>query len=163
MNSRMVSMIRVRHSDAEGNLKNWWTADDRKNFEALAKKYIDYFSSLEPFTGLQDQRRSHYRGEHRGPGRSYPRVSRTGEIPQRQNQHRPARRFYLKQRFFLGWHRYGMPISFSDAGLRNQIQTDCIVLPVTALMARCRIWRSLRMPGAAALTAKWYCRPHSVL
>src|SRR5690606_22117418 len=29
--------------DAEGNLKNWWTDQDRQNFDTLAKKYITYF------------------------------------------------------------------------------------------------------------------------
>ena len=142
--------------DAEGNLKNWWTADDRKNFEALAKKYIDYFSSLEPLPGfkingaltigeniadLGGLTLAYHALEKSLKGKPTP---------------APIDGFTWKQRFFLGWAQV-----WHDCGTRyKQIR---IVLPVTALMARCRIWRSLRMPGVAALTAKWYCRPHSVL
>jgi putative endopeptidase len=32
--------------DKEGNLKNWWTANDKKNFDARAKVMSDYFDSI---------------------------------------------------------------------------------------------------------------------
>jgi len=38
--------------DAEGNLKNWWTADDRKKFDARAACVIDQFNTLEVGEGL---------------------------------------------------------------------------------------------------------------
>lgn len=33
--------------DGEGNLKDWWTADDRKQFEALADKLVAQFNQFE--------------------------------------------------------------------------------------------------------------------
>ncbi|PHN07249.1 M13 family metallopeptidase [Flavilitoribacter nigricans] len=38
--------------DAEGNLKNWWTDEDRANFEARAKKLVDQYSGYEPLEGV---------------------------------------------------------------------------------------------------------------
>jgi putative endopeptidase len=35
-------------SDGDGNLTNWWTEPDRKEFESRAKKLIDQYSSYEP-------------------------------------------------------------------------------------------------------------------
>jgi putative endopeptidase len=32
--------------DKEGNLKNWWTAQDKKNFDARAKVMADFFDSI---------------------------------------------------------------------------------------------------------------------
>ncbi|HET7303163.1 MAG TPA: M13-type metalloendopeptidase, partial [Segeticoccus sp.] len=34
--------------DGHGNLQDWWTADDRERFDALAKKLIEQFNELEP-------------------------------------------------------------------------------------------------------------------
>ncbi len=34
--------------DGDGNMNNWWTDPDRKEFEARAKKLIDQYSSYEP-------------------------------------------------------------------------------------------------------------------
>ena len=38
--------------DGTGELNNWWTPDDRKNFEARTKMLIDQFNSYEPLPGL---------------------------------------------------------------------------------------------------------------
>ncbi len=38
--------------DADGNLKNWWTADDRKKFEERSGCVIDQFNMLEVGDGL---------------------------------------------------------------------------------------------------------------
>ena len=35
--------------DADGNMKNWWTDQDREQFEALHQKLIDQFDSYSPF------------------------------------------------------------------------------------------------------------------
>ena len=34
--------------DGDGNMKNWWTEPDRKEFESRAKKLIDQYSTYEP-------------------------------------------------------------------------------------------------------------------
>ncbi|MFT3884360.1 MAG: M13 family metallopeptidase [Flavobacteriales bacterium] len=33
--------------DAQGNLVNWWTAEDKKNFDVLAQKLVAYYDGLE--------------------------------------------------------------------------------------------------------------------
>jgi putative endopeptidase len=38
--------------DAQGNLRNWWTPEDRKNFEARAECIVKQFSSFEVEKGL---------------------------------------------------------------------------------------------------------------
>lgn len=39
--------------DAEGNLKNWWTADDRAKFEARARCVVDQFNAIDVGDGLR--------------------------------------------------------------------------------------------------------------
>lgn len=41
-----------RQYDKEGNLKDWWTAEDSKNFEARAKVLVNYFDSIQVLPGL---------------------------------------------------------------------------------------------------------------
>ena len=41
-----------RQYDADGNLHDWWTAQDAKNFDKRAKLYADYFDSIEVLPGL---------------------------------------------------------------------------------------------------------------
>ena len=41
-----------RHSDGDGNLVDWWTADDAKAFEARAHKVVDQFNGYEALPGL---------------------------------------------------------------------------------------------------------------
>jgi putative endopeptidase len=41
-----------RKYDADGNLNDWWTADDAKAFEARAQKVVDQYSSYEALPGL---------------------------------------------------------------------------------------------------------------
>ena len=39
--------------DKEGNLKNWWTEQDKKNFDARAKGLADYFDAIEVAPGVK--------------------------------------------------------------------------------------------------------------
>jgi putative endopeptidase len=39
--------------DKDGNLKNWWTADDKKNFDARTKGLADYFDAIEVAPGTK--------------------------------------------------------------------------------------------------------------
>lgn len=109
--------------DADGNLQNWWTEDDRKNFEALAKKYIDYFGSLEPLPGFKINGALTI-GENiadlGGLTLAYYALQKSLE-----GKPEPAQidGFNWKQRFFLGWAQV-WHANITDAALRNQIQTD---------------------------------------
>lgn len=41
-----------RHYDKNGNMCDWWTEEDAKNFEARSGMYEDFFSSIEVLPGL---------------------------------------------------------------------------------------------------------------
>lgn len=41
-----------RQYDKEGNLKDWWTAEDSKNFEERAQVLVSYFDSIQVLPGL---------------------------------------------------------------------------------------------------------------
>ncbi len=41
-----------RQFDKEGNLKDWWTAQDAKNFEERAQVLVDWFDAIEVLPGL---------------------------------------------------------------------------------------------------------------
>lgn len=41
------------HYDGDGVLRDWWTADDRKNFEARAKALIEQYGQYEPIKGYK--------------------------------------------------------------------------------------------------------------
>lgn len=41
-----------RQYDKDGNLKEWWTAEDAKNFEARAQILVNHFDSIEVLPGL---------------------------------------------------------------------------------------------------------------
>ena len=46
-----------RQYDANGNLHNWWTAQDAKNFDERATLYANYFDSIEVLPGLHSNGR----------------------------------------------------------------------------------------------------------
>ena len=37
--------------DAEGNMKNWWTEEDKKNYEAMTQKFVDEYNQFKPYEG----------------------------------------------------------------------------------------------------------------
>ena len=41
-----------RHYDKDGNITDWWTAEDGKNFEARTGKYADFFSAIKVLPDL---------------------------------------------------------------------------------------------------------------
>ncbi|WP_138480855.1 M13 family metallopeptidase [Dyadobacter bucti] len=109
--------------DDEGNLKNWWTASDRANFDKLTKRYIDYFSGIEALPGfkingaltigenvadLGGLTLAYYALEKSLKGKPEP---------------APIDGFNWKQRFFLGWAQV-WHMNNTDEALRNQVQTD---------------------------------------
>jgi len=42
-----------RHYDKDGNMKDWWTEADGKNFTERTDKYADFFSNIEVLPGLK--------------------------------------------------------------------------------------------------------------
>lgn len=41
-----------RHYDKNGNMRDWWTADDAKNFDARATEYANFFSNIKVLPDL---------------------------------------------------------------------------------------------------------------
>lgn len=108
--------------DDEGNLKNWWTASDRTNFDKLTKRYIDYFSGIEALPGFKINGALTI-GENvadlGGLTLAYYALEKSfnGKEPE------PIDGFTWKQRFFLGWAQV-WHMNTTDEALRNQVQTD---------------------------------------
>jgi len=109
--------------DAEGNLKNWWTAADRANFDKLAKSYIDYFSNIEVLPGFKINGGLTI-GENiadlGGLTLAYHALEKSFEGKE---QPKPIDGYTWQQRFFLGWAQVWHG-NITDAALRNQVQTD---------------------------------------
>lgn len=42
-----------RQYDKDGNLRDWWTPEDAKNFKERAQVLVDYFSNIEVLPGLK--------------------------------------------------------------------------------------------------------------
>jgi len=109
--------------DAEGNLTNWWTPEDRKNFMTLANRYIRYFNGIEVLPGF------HINGaltigeniaDLGGLTLAYHALEKSLK-----GKPAPAKidGFTWQQRFFLGWAQVWHGNS-TEAALRNQVQTD---------------------------------------
>ncbi|MBV8255219.1 MAG: M13 family metallopeptidase [Chitinophaga sp.] len=109
--------------DADGNLKNWWTKSDRENFDKLAKRYIEYFSSIEVQPGFKINGALTI-GENiadlGGLTLAYHALEKSFEGKE---QPKPIDGFTWQQRFFLGWAQV-WHANITDAALRQQVQTD---------------------------------------
>ncbi len=109
--------------DADGNLKNWWTKSDRENFDKLAKRYIEYFSSIEVLPGFKINGALTI-GENiadlGGLTLAYHALEKSF---QGKGEPKPIDGYTWQQRFFLGWAQV-WHANTTDAALRQQIQTD---------------------------------------
>lgn len=109
--------------DANGNLVNWWTDADRKNFMALAGKYITYFDNIEAMPGVKIK----------GGLTIGENIADLGGLTlayyalEKSLQGKPEPPLVdglnWKQRFFLGWAQVWR-MNTTDEALRNQIETD---------------------------------------
>lgn len=109
--------------DGEGNLKNWWTAEDRKNFEAKGSAYADQFSKYEPLPGLFIQGRftlGENMGDLGGLNVAYDGLQRF-----LREHGRPAEigGYTPEQRFFLSWGTIWR-IRYREETLRTQVNTN---------------------------------------
>ncbi|KAA0991042.1 M13 family metallopeptidase [Dyadobacter aurulentus] len=109
--------------DDEGNLKNWWTAADRANFDKLTKKYIEYFNGIEALPGFNINGALTI-GENvadlGGLTLAYYALQKSLEGKE---EPAPIDGFNWKQRFFLGWAQV-WHMNTTNEALRNQVQTD---------------------------------------
>ena len=73
-----------RKSDGDGNLRDWWTAEDAKRFDERAAKLGAQFESYTPLPGHEDQRPPDDGREHRRLERHRGRLSRLQDLAERQ-------------------------------------------------------------------------------
>lgn len=109
--------------DANGNLVNWWTDQDRANFMALAGRYIAYFDNLEALPGVKVK----------GALTIGENIADLGGLTlayyalEKSLQGKPEPPLIdglnWKQRFFLGWAQVWR-MNSTDEHLRNQVETD---------------------------------------
>jgi putative endopeptidase len=89
--------------DARGNLENWWTESDKKNFDARSECVVNQFTSFEAEPGLHLQGKLVSGESIADLGGLY--VAYDAFMKSLQGKPRPANidGFTPEQRFFLGW------------------------------------------------------------
>jgi putative endopeptidase len=111
-----------RRYDANGNLNDWWTAEDAEKFQARAKKAVDQYASYTPLPG------QHVNGE-LTLGENIADlggVSIAFEALQRSLKGKDRKLidgFTPEKRFFLSWAQQWRT-NFREDALRRQITTD---------------------------------------
>jgi len=109
--------------DGNGNLSNWWTPEDSKNFVALGKKLEDYFSSIEVTKGFKIDGKLTL-GENiadlGGLTLGYYALEKSLDGKKKPE---PIDGFTYQQRFFLGWAQVWRG-NMTNESLINQVQTN---------------------------------------
>ena len=109
--------------DAEGNLKNWWTDNDRKQFEKRTELLVAQFDAYEPLEGV------HINGEFTlgenigdlgGLNIAYDGLQR---YLAKHGDPGPIDGFTQDQRFFISWGTVWRT-KMRDETLKNRINTD---------------------------------------
>lgn len=111
-----------RKSDGDGNLRDWWTAADAKNFEARATRLGAQYESYTPLPGMKINGRQTM-GENIGDLSGIAVALRAYHISLKGKPAPVIGGFTGDQRFFLG---FGQIWRFKsrDEALRNQLLTD---------------------------------------
>jgi len=109
--------------DALGNLKNWWTESDKKNFDARAECVVNQFTAFEAEPGLHLQGKLVSGESIADLGGLY--VAYDAYMKSLQGKPRPANidGFTPEQRFFLGWAQVWAE-KYTPEWVRFQTQSD---------------------------------------
>jgi putative endopeptidase len=111
-----------RKSDGDGNLRDWWTADDAKKFEARAAKLGAQFESYTPLPGMKING-SQTMGENIGDLSGIAVAYRAYKMSLKGATAPVIGGFTGDQRFFLGYAQVWR-FKTRDEALRNQLLTD---------------------------------------
>ena len=111
-----------RKSDGEGNLRDWWTAEDAAAFEERATRLGEQYDAFSPIEGMNVNGRltmGENIGDLSGLTVAYEayKLSLDGQEPP------VIEGFTGDQRFFLGWAQIWRRL-YRDAELRNRLLTD---------------------------------------
>ncbi|MEP6849427.1 MAG: M13 family metallopeptidase [Acidobacteriota bacterium] len=109
--------------DAEGNLKSWWTPEDRKKFDERAACVISQFNGYEVLPGLNIKGQRTI-GENIGDLGGL-NIAYTALMDDLKDKPAPGKidGFTPEQRFFLGWAQV-WAAKATDQGARLQVETD---------------------------------------
>jgi len=109
--------------DGSGNLSNWWTPEDLKNFKALGKRLEDYFSAIEVTKGFNINGKLTL-GENiadlGGLTLGYYALEKSLEGKKKPEA---IDGFTYQQRFFLGWAQVWRE-NMTNESLISQVQTN---------------------------------------
>ena len=111
-----------RQYDADGNLHDWWTAQDAKGFEQRAKLYADFFDAFEVLPGLHSNGRftlGENLADHGGLQVAY----NAFKNATKKKPLKTADGFTPDQRFFIAYAGvWGQNIT--DKEIRNRVKSD---------------------------------------
>lgn len=108
--------------DKDGNLKNWWTEADRKNFEARTKVMADFFSKIEVLPGLYANGQltlGENIADHGGLNiafQAFKEATAANPLPEKDG-------FTPEQRFFLAYAKVWID-NIRDEEIRNRTKND---------------------------------------
>ena len=108
--------------DKDGNLKNWWTEADRKNFEARTKVMADFFSKIEVLPGLYANGQltlGENIADHGGLNiafQAFKEATAANPLPEKDG-------FTPEQRFFLAYAKVWID-NIRDEEVRNRTKND---------------------------------------
>ena len=111
-----------RKSDGDGNLRDWWTAEDAKKFDERAAKLGAQFESYTPLPGMKINGRQTM-GENIGDLSGIAVAYRAYQISLNGKPAPVIGGFTGDQRFFLGYAQIWR-FKSRDEALRNQLLTD---------------------------------------
>jgi len=109
-------------SDGDGRLRNWWTDEDRANFEVLTAKLGAQYASYEPFPGFAvnpDLTMGENIGDIGGLAMAY----RAYKLSLNGEEAPVIGGFTGDQRFFLAWAQVWKRVAREEA-IKQQVETD---------------------------------------
>ncbi len=109
--------------DADGNLKNWWTESDRKQFEKRADALVEQFNGFKVLDSIGVNGRltlGENIGDLGGLTIAYAAIEKAWA---KKGKPKNQDGFTPEQRFFIGWG-IGWRAKYRDEALLNQIKTD---------------------------------------
>jgi predicted metalloendopeptidase len=111
-----------RKSDGDGNLRDWWTAEDAQKFEERAAKLGAIYESYSPVEGMKINGKLTM-GENIGDLSGVAVAYRAYRMSLQGKEAPVIDGFTGDQRFFMGWAQVWR-IKAREAALRNQLLTD---------------------------------------
>jgi putative endopeptidase len=111
-----------RKSDGDGNLRDWWTADDARRFDERAARLGAQFESYDPMPGMKINGRQTM-GENIGDLSGIAVAFRAYQMSLQRKKSPVIGGFTGEQRFFLGYAQVWR-FKQREEGLRNQLLTD---------------------------------------